>query len=293
VIGSYALITPARDEEKNLPRLAACLSAQTLLPAAWRIVDNGSSDRTFEIARDLAAEHDWIEVISLPGSSSAVRGGPVVRAFNAGLDALDIPVDVVVKHDADVSVEPEYFQRLLARFDQDPRLGMASGSAFEQRKGVWEQRHVTGTTVWGASRAYRWACLQEILPLEERMAWDGIDEFKANVRGWHTVAFEDLPFRHHRREGERDGSSWRARVNQGRAAHYLGYRAWYLALRALWNARHDPGALAMVGGYLEATVLRKPRIPDQQAREYLRQQQGLGSLTQRAREAAGRRSRAA
>ena len=72
---------------------------------------------------------------------------------------------------------------ILARFDEDESLGIASGSCFEARNGVWGQRHVTGTTVWGASRAYRWECLQAILPLEERIAWDGIDEFKANSRG--------------------------------------------------------------------------------------------------------------
>ena len=39
---------------------------------------------------------------------------------------------------------------------------------------------MTGSTVWGATRAYRWECLQQVLPLEERLGWDGIDEFKAN-----------------------------------------------------------------------------------------------------------------
>lgn len=289
----YAVVTPARDEADNLPRLAACLAAQTVRPATWIIVDNGSTDGTLELAHRLAAEHDWVRVLSLPGSAAADRGAPVVRALHAGIASFDVPPDILVNVDADISIEEDYFERLLAGFDADPELGIASGSAYELRKGAWQQRHVTGTTVWGASRAYRWTCLQQLLPLEERVAWDGLDEFKANARGWRTQTFTELPFRHHRREGERDGTAWRARRNQGQAAYYLGYRPWYLVLRSSWNALRDPSALALVWGYALAALARGPRNPDEQARAYLRRQQSFRTLGLRALEAAGRRQRAA
>src|SRR5205823_13636924 len=35
MIRSYAVVTPARDEAENLPRLAASLAAQTTSPPAW------------------------------------------------------------------------------------------------------------------------------------------------------------------------------------------------------------------------------------------------------------------
>ena len=290
MIGSYAVVTPARDEADNLPRLAASLAAQTVVPESWAIVDNGSTDGTVEVARRLAAEHRWIRVLSLPGSTVADRGAPIVRALQAGIAELaDAPPAILVNVDADISMEPDYFGRLLAKFDADPELGIASGSAYEIRRGSWQQRFVTGSTVWGASRAYRWDCLQELLPLEERVGWDGVDEFKANARGWRTLAFEELPFRHHRREGERDGTAWRARVNQGGAAYYFGYRPWYLLLRAAWNARREPAALGLVWGYGRSAVRRSERSPDAAARAYLRRQQSLGNLGRRAREAAGRR----
>src|SRR6185437_9301371 len=95
--------------------------------------------------------------------------------------------DVLINVDADISVEPDYFERLLAEFETDHELGIASGGLFELERGVWRQRHLTGSTVVGASRAYRWQCLEQILPFEERVAWDGIDEFKANALGWRTV----------------------------------------------------------------------------------------------------------
>lgn len=290
MIRSYSVVTPARDEAVNLPKLAASFAAQRIRPTVWYIVDNGSSDGTLEVARRIAGEHDWVRVLSLPGTSVADRGAPVVRALQAGIAALPDPPDVLVNVDADITFEPDYFERLLAKFAGDPSLGIASGSAYELRGGQWEQRFVTGSTVWGASRAYRWDCLQQLLPLEERVAWDGVDEFKANARGWRTVAFEELPFKHHRREGERDGTAWRARRNQGQAAYYLGYRPWYLLLRALWNARGEPAALGMVWGYAASALRREQRNHDPDARAYLRRQQSPRNLKRRAREAAGRRN---
>ncbi len=121
------------------------------------------------------------------------------------------------------------------------------------------------------------------------MGWDGVDEFRANARGWTTKTFKDLPFRHHRAEGERDGSARRARQAQGRAARYLGYRIWYLTLRALWHARAEPLPLAMIWGYVEAALKREPRCPDVSARAYIRRQQSMRRLPLRVLEAMGRR----
>jgi glycosyltransferase involved in cell wall biosynthesis len=288
---SYAVVTPVRDEAANLPRLAGCLTAERVLPSTWLVVDNGSHDGTPELARGLASGHEWIRLLTVAGEDQPARGAPIVRAFHAGIELLAAsPPDVVVSVDADISFAPDYFERLLSEFAADPRLGIASGSAWEYRRGRWRQRHLTGSTVWGASRAYRWQCLQTVLPLEQRLGWDGIDEFKANAAGWRTRTFTDLPFRHHRPEGSRDGA-WQARVEQGRFAHYVGYRPWYLALRAAFQALRDPRGLGIAWGFLQASMRGEPRLAHEEARRYAREQQRIGALYLRAREALGRRPR--
>jgi glycosyltransferase involved in cell wall biosynthesis len=286
---TYAVITPVRNESDNLPRLARCLSAQTSPPAAWVIVDNGSTDHTVAVAHRLVREHDWIRALAIPGERDPERGRPIVRAFHAGIATFAELPDVVVNLDADISVEPDFFARLLTEFSADAALGIAGGTCHERVGGVWRPRHVTGTTVWGATRAYRRDCLQLVLPLDERLGWDGIDEFKANAAGWRTATF-DVPFRHHRREGERDGGRRHARAAQGRTAHYMGYRPWYLGLRALFNAFRDPSALAMLWGYAQAAAAHEPRCADAAVRSYVRSQQSLRRLPLRAREAFGRRT---
>lgn len=285
---SFAVITPARDEAENLARLAECLAAQTARPAAWIVVDNGSTDGTQALAQELSRTHDWIRVVSADGEASAVRGAPVIRAFNAGLDELGELPNVVVKLDADISFDPDHFERLLAEFTADPKLGIASGSCWELEDGTWRQHFTTRTSARGAARAYRRECFEAVSPLEESMGWDGIDELKANVRGWRTGTILDLPFRHHRRVGERDGATRVAWATEGRLSHYMGYRFGYLLVRALFRARRNPAALAMIWGYVEAALRRRPRCADADARAYLREQQRLRNLRLRIGEALGR-----
>jgi glycosyltransferase involved in cell wall biosynthesis len=285
---TYAVITPARDEADTLPRLAKALARQTITPARWVIVEGGSSDATATVAETIVAEKDWARLLVLPATAPRERGAPIVRALHAGIDALDLEPDVVVSVDADVTMEPDYFEHLLDAFRRDPSLGIASGSAWELTDGVWRQRFVTGGTVWGATRAYRWACSRDVLPLEERHGWDGIDQLKARARGWHTQTFTDLPFRHHRKEGSQDGSTWAHWVANGDTAHFMGYRPWYLVARTLHHMRRDPAAVALVYGYLFAAARRSPRLSDQPAREVLRRDQSMRNILRRRREALGK-----
>jgi poly-beta-1,6-N-acetyl-D-glucosamine synthase len=286
----YAVITAAKNEARNLPRLAQCLAAQTVLPSVWVIVDDGSSDGTYELAVGLSGQHSWVRTIPLATTGVVpARGGPVVRAFHQGLTALDAEYDVIVKLDADVSMDGGYFEKLLDTFRREPSLGMASGGCYELEKGEWTQRHVTGSHVCGPARGYRRQCLEAILPLEERMGWDGIDEMKANVLGWSTRTITELPFYHHRLQGRRDGPRRRHWMNLGAVAHYMGYRPSYVLFRAAYRALKEPSAIAIVWGWASAALRREPQYADLRVRKHVRAQQRLRNLPERAREALGRR----
>ncbi len=280
---TYAVITPARDEEENLRRLSACLIAQTVEPQAWIVVDNGSTDRTAAYVHELGHDHPWIRLAVAENTEGLARGGPIVRAFHRGLEELDGQPDVIVKLDADLSMDPDYFERLLHAFADDPKLGIASGAGHElDSEGVWRLRGVAPGQAWGASRAYRAECLHDVLPLEESMGWDGIDQFKAVKHGWTTGTITSIPFRHHRFEGERDGAPSVGWAAQGRASYYMGYRFSYLVLRALHHGRRERAALAMVRGYVGAAIARAPRC-DAELRSQVRRQQRLREVAPRLR----------
>src|SRR5215831_16695685 len=162
---TYALITPARDEAENLRRLGSCVIAQTAPPAAWVVVDDGSTDDSHVYLNELAQEHPWMQVLKSPAASEpngAVRQGRRtgrdVLAFNAGVASLESFPDIVVKLDADVSFEADYFERLISEFETDPTLGISGGECYELENGEWRYQTVTETHVRGATRAYRWEC---------------------------------------------------------------------------------------------------------------------------------------
>jgi glycosyltransferase involved in cell wall biosynthesis len=281
---SYAIVTPARNERDNLLRVADSIVGQRHRPDSWVIVDDGSDDGMDVVAAGLAQEHEWISLIHTgqngDGLEEGRRRGRDLLAFRAGLDALPRPVDVFVKVDADTSFESDYFELLLDRFAGQPDLGIAGGSCYELRDGVWERIKVSGSHPRGASRAYRWDMLADVFALEPELGWDGVDEVMAELRGYRTEGFHDLGFRHHRTVGERDGRL-RAGTALGRQAWYMGYRPSYLMLRALYRARENAASLAMVWGYAAAAASGAPRCPDPLVLDRIREGQRLRVVARR------------
>lgn len=284
---SFAVITPVRDEAENLPRLAESLCALDAPPSVWVVVDNGSVDGSRDLVRDLAREHAWIRLCESPPDPSARRGAASVRALHAGIASLTKPVDYVANLDADVSLPPDYFSRIIAAFEANPSLGIASGVCLERGdSGRWERRAVTGDTVWGAARLYRRACLDELLPLQERFASDSMAQLKANARGWQTQRFPDLVFWHHRPEGHRDDGRLDAWTMEGRSAHYMGYRVWYLLLRTAHHvSRGEVAAVGILWGFSRSALAGEPRVADPDVRAALKRQQDPRKILRRMSEA--------
>jgi glycosyltransferase involved in cell wall biosynthesis len=290
-MSSYSLVTPARNEAENLVRLADSLSRQSLLPTEWIIVDDGSDDGTGAVADEIAQRLPWARRIDSPGRrdediTQGRVGGRDVIAFHAGVAALSGSPSVVFKLDADVSMAADYFARQLEEFAVNPRLGIASGTCWERDGEEWKPYYVTRSHARGATRAYRWECLQHVFPLEERLGWDVIDEIKARLNGWETMSLLDLPFYHHRGLGARDGVTFQWE-SQGALAHFVGYRFSYVLGRALFRARRDLNAFRMIGAYLRASMRRDERYHDDEVVSYLRREQRLRKVPRRAFEALG------
>ena len=150
---------PCHNEEEILPRVLADLP--TSLPGIARIItlviDDGSTDRTVEIARAHGAE-----VVRLPVN----RG--LARAFLVGLDrAVRLGADVVVNTDGDHQYRGEDIAKLVAPV-LDGRADLVVGArpvgAIEtfspvkkllQRLGSWATRVASGTTVEDAPSGFR------------------------------------------------------------------------------------------------------------------------------------------
>jgi dolichyl-phosphate beta-glucosyltransferase len=77
-----SIIVPAYNEEGRLPRSLTRIAefvAQQPEPMEVLIVENGSRDRTTEVAEGFAAQHAWLRVLhSEKGKGAAVRAGMLV-----------------------------------------------------------------------------------------------------------------------------------------------------------------------------------------------------------------------
>jgi glycosyltransferase involved in cell wall biosynthesis len=281
---TYAIVTPARNERTNIGRLADSIFAQDHAPVWWVIVDDGSDDGMRQFADDLSRSHDWIRVVGTGEDASDLamgrRRGRDLLAFRLGLRSLPTPVDVFVKVDADTSFAPDYFARLMRRFAEEPTLGIAGGTCYELVGGEWQRIKVSGSHPRGASRAYRWALLDDVFALEPEMGWDGVDEVMAELRGYRTAGFTDFGFRHHRKVGEREGRL-RAGSALGRQAWYMGYRPSYLILRAVYRARENFAAVAMVWGYAWSAACGAPQCPNPTVTRRVRDGQRLRVVIRR------------
>jgi glycosyltransferase involved in cell wall biosynthesis len=288
-IEAHLVVTPARNEAGNLRRLGECLIEQTWRPQAWIVVDNGSTDDTPHIVRELGRVHDWIRLVSIEGDARPVRGGASVRAFNTAVREFNLS-DLVTNLDADVSSEPTYFERLRLEFERNPRLGIASGLCYELHEAGWEPVHVTYPHLRGAAFTYRRECLVQLLPLEERVGWDGIDVVRANVRGWDTRTIPNLSYFHHRPTGSRDMSRFAGWTEEGNVSYYMWYRPSYMLLRTLYRVvgQRDPAAAGLAWGYAWSAVRRRPRHAEAGIREFVHSNQSLRKWPLRAREVMGK-----
>lgn len=281
----YIVITPVRNEENNFPQTLASFVNQTIQPALWIVVDDGSKDRTAAIADEAAAKHPWIQVIHRADRGFRQPGTGVVAAFNDGLALIgERTWDFLVKFDGDLSFSPDYFEQCFAKFDRDPKLGIGGGLICRAEAGglVGESLGDPAFHVRGATKIYRHACWSQIGGLFKAPGWDTLDELKANMLGWTTLTFRDLKIHQLKDTGSADGK-WTNWVKNGLANYITGYHPLFMLAKCVKRLPSRPyliGAAGLSWGFLKGYLTRTPQVPDRPLIKYVRSQQ-LRKLTGR------------
>ena len=274
----YVVITPARDEAAHIGLTIGSMVAQTVLPVEWVIVNDGSTDNTAAILDAAAVRHPWIHVCHRSDRGRRLAGLGVMQAVSEGLRCLTTTEwDFLVKLDADLSFEPDYFARCLTHFRLEPRLGIGGGVVCHREgdKRVAEGQGDPPFHVRGATKIYRQACWKDIGGLYPQTGWDTIDEVKANMRGWHTRTFGELGLLQHRITGGADGP-WRDAVKNGRANYITGYHPMFMLCKCLRRLLRQPwggGAAGLAWGYFGSYLQPVLRVPDGDLIRYVRAQQ--------------------
>jgi glycosyltransferase involved in cell wall biosynthesis len=272
----YVVVSPVKDEASHVRLTLDSMVNQTVRPVRWVIVDDGSSDETPRILEEYAARHDWIQVVRIDRGAKRDLGVTEIRAFAEGYSRVkDLASDFVVKLDCDLDLPVDYFERLLAEFEKDPRLGIASGIYLEKSDGgEWLPVQMPDYHAAGASKVVRKKCFDEIDGFILYRGWDTVDEIKAQMRGWETRHFADVKFRHLKREGSAMGST-RMNSFHGEIYYLTGGGVLFFLLKVLHRMVSGTprivGGAAMLWGYLRCHLTGKKRsVTSEEARFYSR-----------------------
>lgn len=277
--GSYVLVTPARNEMNFLPALIECVLSQTVLPAKWIIVNDNSTDRTEEIARDAARTSARIEVIGMSASSGRSFGSKA-RAFDQGYRELrPMYFDYVGNVDADVTFGRTYYEQLLDRMAKSPRLGVASGVILDKTERGFRRTISSLNHAVGAVQFWRRECYEETGGYKPVTlgGMDSLAERTARLRGWETRSFEELAVLHHKPiDSAAGGTGSRIAYRAGCTDYYVGTSLLFAVLKAIRRWRERPMILSTfvrLLGYTRLCVLREDRdAPDDLVR-FLRKEE--------------------
>ena len=278
-MSGYILITAAHEERAFIARTCESVVAQTVRPVRWIVVDDGSTDETGDIvARYRRAHPDWIDLLRLdrpPGRDF----GNKARAFAAGLArGRSLAFSHIGNLDADISLPHDYYARMLARFAESPRLGIAGGAVASSIDGRFVDQQVATDSVAGAIQLFRRACFDDVggyLPLRH----GGIDsaaEIIARKHGWTVRTFTDVSVFEHRRTGTATVAPLAARLREGARLRSLGYGFPFFLARCVRRSLERPrvvGSAAALYGYLAAAVRGDPIVLPPEVVDFLRGEQ--------------------
>jgi glycosyltransferase involved in cell wall biosynthesis len=213
----YILLTAAKNEEAYIEGVIASVLRQTVLPLAWFIMDDGSSDRTASIIERLAIEHPFIHL-----ESSGSRGGRNFGSKDKAIMAAyrlsnSLDYDFVALVDADTVLEQDnYYESILEEFDRNPRLGVAGGLIYERVRGRWVPRPGNSEDSVSGVAIFRRRCFDQIGGYTP-MPYGGSDwliQLDAKMAGWEIMTRPDLPILHCRPTSSA-GGIWRGTFRAG------------------------------------------------------------------------------
>ncbi len=244
-MSEVAVVVPVLNGRRTLPRCMEALVRQSLRPRVIYVVDNGSTDGTYDWLQAFAEKEPLVRVLR------EMRRGPAA-ARNAGIRVAmtEVAPEFIAFTDADCVAEPRWLEGLCEGFDHS-RVGAVTGgirarvedtlvgrylelSAFDpaQEDRVASSPDLT-EGIAGGNACVRVCALREVGPFDELFLvaqdWElGLRLLKA---GW-WIRYSKAAMVDHLHPERTVGDLLRLAAKYGRG------RAWILA-------RHFPGQMAV------------------------------------------------
>jgi len=254
--------------------------AQSIKPVLWIIVDDGSTDSTPDILNSYADKHKFIKIVKRENRGHRSVGPGVIEAFYSGYDNIEIDdFDFICKLDLDLDLPPKYFEILMQRFHENPRIGTCSGKPYyinDKNKMISEKCGDENSV--GMTKMFRRKCFNQIGGFVKQVMWDAIDGHKCRMLGWIACSWDepDLRFIHLRPMGSSQNNMLTGRMRHGYGQYFMGTSFTYMTVSALYRMTRPPvliGGFAMWIGYIKSMIFKVERLNDPEFRKFLREYQ--------------------
>lgn len=274
----YVIISPCRDEAGFMRKTLDSVVKQSITPALWVIVDDGSTDETPDILVEYAGKYDFITVVTRTDRGCRSVGPGVIDAFYEGYQTISIDdFDFICKLDLDLIIPSGYFAELMGRMEENLRIGTCSGKPYytDTKTGELVSEYCGDENAIGASKFYRVSCFRQIGGFVRQVMWDGIDGHRCRFLGWIACSWDEptLRFIHLRPMGSSQKGIITGRFRHGFGQYFMGTGFIYTTVAAIYRMARPPfviGGLAMWWGYFRSWIRNDAQYDDSELRAFIR-----------------------
>ena len=194
---NYLLITPCKNEGKNLPHVIDSVANQTILPVVWIIIDDGSTDDTSKVLQEYGSCYKWIRVLRLeeqPHDLGLHLAEVMIKGFDLAISYCQknhLDYSYLGNLDGDIVLPNNFYENLINEFEKDASLGVASGGTENLVDEKLIKVHLRPTEPSGGHMLIRRKCFEECGGILRSYSVDSVVKAKARIRGWKTWRFEE------------------------------------------------------------------------------------------------------
>jgi glycosyltransferase involved in cell wall biosynthesis len=275
---TYVLLTAAHNEEAFIERTITSVLAQTVLPKRWVIVSDGSTDNTDQIVESYARQREFICFLKVTRPAGRNFGSKGI-ALQKGWKLLEgLSFEFIGNVDADVTLEPSYFEILIDYFDRDRQAGIAAGFIYEKEDGEFRSRASNRVdSVPHAAQLVRRECYEAIggYSVFKYGGEDWYAQQLAKMKGWHAEAIPTLRVFHERHTGAAN-NLLRHHFRVGRVDYSLGSDPIFELLKCAQRVSEKPwflGAVTRFLGFAWSGMCRERRSVSEEFIYFLRKEQ--------------------
>ena len=282
---TYILVTPAKNEEDNLPELIQSMVKQNVKPVAWFIVDDGSDDGTYQIIRKATSEYSWIHNLKIETKSAydiEEHYAFVCReGFKYALNYCEennIGFEYIALSDADMMYPKNYFYQLLLFLSNNSDFGIVSGKILimSQSGDIYKEgkTYIDIDQPRGSGRVWRKETFEQTNGYILAKSPDSVSNIMTLLKGWKIKQLAHVECYQLRDTGGKI-DLWSAYFSRGKRSHYLGANPLsvlnvLIDLILIYRQKNSmTKSLAYFSGYFRSFIWREDQIENEEVKRYI------------------------